>query len=147
VRHQPVRQSITVGLDDLAARDPKGALMCIMVVDDEALVRIATATTLRDAGFTVIEASNTAEALDKFGDGLAFRGLVTDVEMPNGYVLAKHARATKDDFAVLVISGRARPQSNDLPLFGKFLSKPVHPTQLVRELREAIETMKNRLTI
>src|SRR4029453_6260521 len=33
---------------------PQSAPMCIMVVDDEVLVRMATADTLRDAGFTVI---------------------------------------------------------------------------------------------
>jgi CheY-like chemotaxis protein len=93
--HYLVRQSISVGLDILAALDLEAAPMCILVVDDEALVRM---TTLRDAGFTVIEASNTCDALRKFGDGLAFRGLVTDIEMPgasNGYVLAGRVRETK----------------------------------------------------
>ena len=73
--HNPCASSITVGLDILAARDPKCAPMCIMVVDDEALVRMATADTLRDAGFVVVEASGTCEALLKFGDGLVFRDL------------------------------------------------------------------------
>ncbi len=118
--------------------------MCIMVVDDEALVRMATADTLRDAGFTVIEASSTCDALRKFGDGLAFRGLVTDIEMPggsNGYVLAGRARATKADLAVLVVSGRVCPRPGDLPIHGRFLAKPVDPTQLVAELRKAIDAM------
>ena len=88
--------------------------MCILVVDDEALVRMTTADTLRDAGFTVVEASNTRDALSKFGNGMGFRGLVTDIEMPgtsNGYVLAAHARATKADLAVVVVSGRICPLS------------------------------------
>ena len=52
----------------------QSAAMCILVVDDEALVRMTTADTLREAGFTVIEASNACDAIRKFGDGLAFRG-------------------------------------------------------------------------
>lgn len=119
--------------------------MCILVVDDEALVRMTTADILRDAGFTVVEASSTADALSKFGDGMAFRGLVTDIEMPgtsNGYVLATHARATKADLAVVVVSGRVCPQPSNLPIHARFLAKPVEPTRLVSELRKAIDTMK-----
>jgi CheY-like chemotaxis protein len=142
-----VRESIAVGLDILAARDPKCAPMCIMVVDDEALVRMATADTLRDAGFVVVEASSTCEALLKFGDGLVFRGLVTDVEMPgasNGYVLARRVRATKADLAVMIVSGRVCPEAHELPIHGIFLAKPVDPTRLVSELRQAIDTMRNK---
>jgi len=118
--------------------------MCIMVVDDEVFVRMETAEALRDAGFTVVEASSTCEALSKFGDGLGFRGLVTDVEMPgasNGYVLAERARATRSDLAVVVTSGRVCPQPHDLPIHGLFLAKPVNPIQLVSTLREAIAAM------
>ena len=121
--------------------------MSILVVDDEALVRMTTADTLRDAGFIVVEASNTCEALFKFGDGLVFRGLVTDVEMPgasNGYVLARRARATKPDLAVLVISGRVSPEGHELPIHGIFLTKPVEPTRLVSELRRAIDAMSKK---
>jgi CheY-like chemotaxis protein len=121
--------------------------MCILVVDDEVLVRMDTADTLRDAGFIVIEASSACEALRKFGDGLAFRGLVTDVEMPgasNGYVLAERARATKADLAVVVISGRIRPEARDMPIYGRFLAKPVQPFQLVLELQKAIDAMRIR---
>jgi CheY-like chemotaxis protein len=120
--------------------------MCILVVDDEALVRMTTAGTLRDAGFTVIEASNARDAIRKFGDGLAFRGLVTDIEMPgtaNGYVLARRARATKPGLAVIVVSGRVCPEANDLPIRGIFLAKPVEPILLVSELRKAIEAMRH----
>jgi CheY-like chemotaxis protein len=119
--------------------------MCILVVDDEALVRMTTADILTDAGFTVVEASSTADALSKFGDGIAFRGLVTDIEMPgtsNGYVLATHARAIKPDLAVVVVSGRVCTQPSNLPIHGRFLAKPVEPTRLVSELRKAIDTMK-----
>ena len=120
--------------------------MCILVVDDEALVRMTTADALRDAGFTVVEASNTRDAISKFGNGMGFRGLVTDIEMPgtsNGYVLAAHARATKADLAVVVVSGRVCPPSSCLPIHGRFLAKPVEPALLVSELRKAIDAMSN----
>ena len=119
--------------------------MCIMVVDDEALMHMATADTLRDAGFIVVEASNSCEALLKFGDGSVFRGLVTDVEMPgasNGYVLARRARATNADLAVVVVSGRVCPGADELPIHGIFLAKPVEPILLVSELRKAIAALR-----
>jgi CheY-like chemotaxis protein len=120
--------------------------MCILVVDDEALVRMATTDILRQAGFIVVEASSTCDAQSKFGDGLAFRGLVTDIEMPgssNGYILAARARVTRASLAVVVVSGRVRPQPSELPVHGRFLSKPVEPLHLVSELREAIDIMAN----
>jgi CheY-like chemotaxis protein len=73
--------------------------MGILVVDDEPLVRIPAAEVLRDAGFDAIEASNTAEALHLFGNGVKFRAIITDVEMPgseDGYGLVRLARLDED---------------------------------------------------
>jgi len=62
----------------------------------------------------------------------------------NGYVLARRVRATKADLAVMIVSGRVCPEAHELPIHGIFLAKPVDPTRLVSELRQAIDTMRNK---
>ena len=115
--------------------------MSILVVDDDYLVRMLTAGVLTDAGFKVVEASNTMEALRLFGDGVKFRAIVTDVEMPgpeNGYGLAARARLTCPTVALLIISGRSPPKSSFLPSRARFLSKPTPAALLISELHHVI---------
>jgi CheY-like chemotaxis protein len=54
----------------------------ILVVEDDILVRLTAADYLRDAGNTVIEAANAAEALDVFMSGEPVDVVFTDVQMP-----------------------------------------------------------------
>ncbi len=48
----------------------------IIVVDDEPLIRMGTADTLRDGGFEVLEANNAADALCQFCEGQEVAALV-----------------------------------------------------------------------
>jgi CheY-like chemotaxis protein len=54
----------------------------VLVVEDEILVRSLVAEFLRQAGYTVIEASNAAEAVAIFGTGRTIDLVFSDVEMP-----------------------------------------------------------------
>jgi CheY-like chemotaxis protein len=114
----------------------------VLVVDDEPLVRMLTADILSEAGFEVIEAGNAEQGLQRLSDnGTQVAAIVTDIEMPghlNGYALAWRARSMLPDAAVLVVSGQVWPAPEELPPKSRFVSKPVDPQQLVRELREAL---------
>ena len=65
----------------------------ILLVEDEALVRMFAADLLREeAGFKVIEAVDADEALTVLEAGPDVHALVTDVEMPgtlDGFTLAR----------------------------------------------------------
>ncbi|RYE54280.1 MAG: response regulator, partial [Hyphomicrobiales bacterium] len=54
----------------------------VLVVEDEALVRIDIADQLSDAGFDVLEAANAAEAIDLLEKNPSIRLVFTDIDMP-----------------------------------------------------------------
>jgi CheY-like chemotaxis protein len=56
----------------------------VLLVEDEALVRLLMADILEDAGFRVIEAANAGAALNWLEAGEDVQVLFTDVHMPPG---------------------------------------------------------------
>jgi CheY-like chemotaxis protein len=111
----------------------------ILVVEDEALVRMTLVDVLEDAGFKVIEAVHADEALRVLKAVSDIQALVTDVEMPrgsiNGFELARRVRTERQEIGILIASGRAAPKVGDLPDGALFIGKPVHPETLVRLLK------------
>jgi CheY-like chemotaxis protein len=111
----------------------------ILVVEDEALVRMTLVDVLEDAGFKVIEAVHADEALRVLKAVSDIQAVVTDVEMPrgsiNGFELARRVRTERQEIGVLIASGRAAPKAGDLPDGALFIGKPVHPATLVQLLK------------
>ena len=96
----------------------------VLVVDDEPLVRLVAAETLRDEGFTVYEAADAAEALDVMAHHAEVGLVFTDIDMPgmSGMELAVEIRRRRPDVRCLLTSGRPRPQGE--PRDSNFLPKP-----------------------
>ncbi len=111
----------------------------ILVVEDEALVRMTLVGVLEDAGFKVIEAVHADEALRVLEAVSDIQAVVTDVEMPrgsiNGFELARRVRTERQEIGILIASGRAAPKAGDLPDGALFIGKPVHPATLVHLLK------------
>jgi CheY-like chemotaxis protein len=63
---------------------------------------------------------------------------VTDVEMPNGFELARRVRERLPGVAIVIVSGRARPGQHDLPEGALFVSKPFQPTAVVTALNDLL---------
>jgi PAS domain S-box-containing protein len=112
----------------------------VLLVDDDALVRMCTADMLADLGYAVVEAASAGEALQLAGAGQRFDILVTDHSMPgkSGTDLAHELRAQRPRLPVLIVSGHAdvegtRPR---LPL----LVKPFLQADLAAKLREISNT-------
>ena len=105
----------------------------ILVVDDDALVRVHSNLALEDAGYEVVEASNAADALAKLEERPDIAALFTDVRMPgalNGIDLAHAVHAQRPDIAILVTSGSDNGASAALPAAAQFLQKPYTKAQL-----------------
>ena len=111
----------------------------VLLVEDEAMVRMLGCDVLEEAGFEVIEAANADEALAVLRGGVDVQVLFTDVEMPgslDGYGLARLAHEGWPQVKVLIVSGRSHPGPGDLPPGGAFIGKPYSPSEVVRRVRE-----------
>ncbi|WP_165391679.1 response regulator [Sphingomonas sp. BK036] len=109
----------------------------ILVVDDDALVRVHSNLALEDAGYEVVEASNAADALVKLEERPDIGALFTDVRMPgdlNGIDLANAVHAQRPDIAILVTSGTDNGKMA-LPAAAQFIRKPYTGAQLSKLLR------------
>ncbi|MGI8841522.1 MAG: response regulator [Caulobacteraceae bacterium] len=99
----------------------------VLVVEDESLVRLDAAETLRDAGFTVLEAANAEQALAVVVVEPDLDVLFTDIDMPgrmDGLELARLVCRLKPAVHLLLTSGTVRPSGGELPAAGEFIPKP-----------------------
>lgn len=113
----------------------------ILVVEDEALIRMMSADVLTDAGFHVLEAQNAAEAISVLETADHVELVFTDIRMPgrmDGLELAAFVHAHWPDVRLLVTSGHTVLDDDDIPDGGRFLSKPYQLSRIVSEIRSII---------
>ena len=81
----------------------------VLVVDDEASIRMLVSETLADLGYATLEAADAAAALKLLEGDRPVDLLVTDVGLPgmNGRQLADAVRTRRPDLKVLFITGYA----------------------------------------
>jgi CheY-like chemotaxis protein len=106
----------------------------ILLVDDDADVRLIVGAFLKGVGFQVAVAANGAEALALVTSGEHFDLLVTDHLMPGmtGMDLIDRVRAIQPGFPALVITGFAAPGDVQvLPESVTVLRKPFQRPQLI----------------
>ena len=111
----------------------------ILLVDDEDVVRVATADMLRDIGYRVTEASSASQALAAIRSGLEADLLVTDYLMPamTGAALIDELRAADIRLPVLLITGYAAA-GNDVPADVPRLAKPFRQFDLAARIDELL---------
>ena len=113
----------------------------VMTVDDSPTVRQALETTLRQAGYDVVEAVDGRDALDKWTDGPVDM-LVTDLNMPNldGIALIKEIRQKPGNrfMPIIMLTSESQPEMKEE---GKkagasgWIVKPFKPEQLLAVVR------------
>ncbi|HEY1862380.1 MAG TPA: response regulator [Roseiarcus sp.] len=105
-------------------------LACILVVEDEVLIRLAIADELRTQGFLVVEAATAEQALSYFQAGVQVDLVLSDVEMPgsmNGVGLIQRLRVQAPNLPTVLTSG-ASPDAHDADAF---VSKPYDMRQVI----------------
>jgi len=105
----------------------------ILIVDDENLVRSATAAMLREMGHSVIEAATGSAALDRLNSGEHIDLLITDYLMPGirGSELAEDACNIRPGLPVLLLTGYANLAKGEAARLPR-LAKPFREADLAR---------------
>jgi CheY-like chemotaxis protein len=120
----------------MAGKQPARHTGVVLVVEDDVLLRLITASNLREAGFEVVEVANAAEAVIVL-NSMAVDVMLTDVNMPgkmNGLALAKWVYSHGLDTRIILTSdpeqslGEARE-------YAHFLAKPYDGNEVERLLR------------
>jgi DNA-binding NtrC family response regulator len=117
----------------------------IFVVDDETVIAATLAMILKTSGFDARSFTNPLEALSA-ADVEPPQLLITDVVMPEmlGTDLAIEMKRRCPDCKILLFSGqaatsdllaKARSEGHEFNL----LTKPVHPADLLREIRKTAD--------
>jgi two-component system, cell cycle sensor histidine kinase and response regulator CckA len=119
----------------------------ILLVEDEAAVRHATAEFLRLQGYNVIEARDGLDALPLAQEHSPIHLVVTDVVMPrmSGGALAKVIARLYPDTQFLFVSGYAGKTILDhkvVDLETNFMQKPYSLKQLSSRIRAALNSAK-----
>ena len=112
---------------------------CVLLVDDEELVRMSTSDMLRNLGYTVAEAASAEEALRLVRDGLKPDLLVTDHLMSgmNGTDLARIVQTERPGTGVLIVSGYADAEGVAPDLAR--LTKPFRHDELAASIAEVTQ--------
>ena len=100
---------------------------CILIVEDELLIRVLVADELRDAGYDVIEACNADEALTILRSSMHIDLILSDVRMPgaiDGIGLLGIVKETLPSLPVIITSGHLEPAHAMSRGANQFLPKP-----------------------
>jgi two-component system, response regulator PdtaR len=121
---------------------PPAEAPIVLIVDDEPLVRLLASDILTEAGYRVIEAMNSEEALTLIEAKPETIALVTDVRMPgeiDGFGLARLVAGRWPHIGLVITSATATPGEGDVPPDATFLPKPYQLSALVGAVRKAAE--------
>lgn len=113
----------------------------VLVVEDEAIIRMNIVQAAIDAGYDVLEASNADDALEVLENRDDIRAVFTDVNMPgsmNGLRLACFIRGRWPPIQLIVTSGRDVSHHPDFPLGGHFIPKPYENGSVTGMLRQIL---------
>jgi signal transduction histidine kinase/CheY-like chemotaxis protein len=117
----------------------------VLLVDDDATVRMLLAEVLTESGYKLLEAGDGASAMKHLGTDLRIDMMVTDVGLPggmNGRQVADAARTMRPDLKVLFITGYAENAaitSGHLEAGMQILAKPFAMSTLANKVREMLE--------
>jgi len=124
----------------------EGGHEAVLVVEDDALVRRYVVSQIKSLGYTTLEASNAAEALDIIGNAATVDLLFTDVIMPgsmNGRQLVDETLRRRPSLKTLYTSGYTE---NAIVHHGRLdpgvllLAKPYRTSDLARMIRKALDS-------
>jgi two-component system, response regulator PdtaR len=113
----------------------------ILVVEDDALLRLYAAGLLEENGFGVVETENADAALKLLETRDDVRLLFTDIQMPgscDGMDLARQVHARWPRILLVITSRHMKPAEAEIPDHGHFIGKPYGANELLDEVNDMI---------
>ena len=125
----------------MAAKKSTGTARTVLVVDDEAPIRMLARRVLEDTGYQVTEAADGLDAIELLSKGTTLDLLIADLDMPKlgGDEMVRRIRATRPDLKVLYVTGHIDRLMDARQLWEgeAFLEKPF----TAAGLREAVSLL------
>lgn len=119
-----------------AGSERENKAQTVLVVEDEALMRMKLAEELRDAGYLVVEASDGSEAVDILTVRRDVHVVISDIRMPgpiDGVELSRRIRSEYPAIKVVLSSGE--PNAADSAAHDGFFLKPYKVAWIIRHIR------------
>jgi CheY-like chemotaxis protein len=117
-------------------------MTCVLVVEDEALIRLSIVMMLETAGYEVLEAGHADEAIRLLEQNERVRVVVTDVDMPgsmDGAKLSHYVRNRWPPIQLVVVSGKAQQEALSLAAGVRFLAKPYGDHVMLGVIKEMVD--------
>lgn len=117
------------------------AVLTVLVVDDEAPIRVVQRRVLEDDGYCVLEAADGAQGVELLAGEVHLDLLIADLDMPvlSGDEMVRCIRLARPDLRVLYVTGHIDRLMDARPLWEgeAFLEKPFSGAGL----REAVSLL------
>jgi len=114
----------------------------VLIVEDEAILRLVVVEALNDTGRIIYEAGNGIRALDILSAHPSVALLISDIKMPgmSGYELAERALALNPELKIIFMTGYSRdPMPDAMRRAGaQVLYKPFDLEKLCSMVREIV---------
>ena len=109
----------------------------VLVVENEAIIRLELAHELADMGLAMLEADNADEAIALLDAYPEIRIMLTDIKMAgsiDGIRLAHQVRDRWPPVKIIVASGMLGTRFSDLPAGSILVAKPYKPEDIKRAM-------------
>jgi DNA-binding NtrC family response regulator len=115
----------------------------VLIVEDDFLLRLDAMQMLEEAGFKVVEAADSDQAILILEARPDINVMFTDIDMPgslDGMKLAHAVRGRWPPIKIIATSGHFKISSGDLPAGGRFIPKPYNFKYVADVIREVVRS-------
>ena len=129
---------------------PKGNGETILVVEDDAEVRVFAKKALETLGYQVVDVGNAADAREALAGLRGFELVLTDVVLPggaSGFDLARELARDRPDLPVVMMSGYPETVVSHSDVDGQtfvLLDKPFRRARLAKTVRHMLDQRRSR---
>lgn len=110
----------------------------VLVVEDDALIRMSAVDIVETAGFTAVEAANADAAITILEQRSDIHLVFTDVDMPgsmDGLKLAHYIRDRWPPVRLIIASGHMIVAEDEMPTGARFFGKPYADHAIARAIQ------------